>query len=92
MSTPDPYRVVPAASARRDLRRLPAAVAAACYEFIDTALVGNPRRVGKPLRTDLAGLYSANRGAYRIIYRIDEDQHTIQVVRIAHRSDVYRPH
>ena len=51
----------------------------------------NPHRVGHPLRRELAGLWSARRGAYRLIYEIDEQHHTVTVLRIDHRADVYRP-
>lgn len=33
------------------------AVAAALIDFLTTALVTNPRRVGKPLRDDLVGIW-----------------------------------
>ena len=33
---------------------------------------------------------SARRGAYRVIYRIDDDALAVHVVRIDHRADVYR--
>jgi mRNA-degrading endonuclease RelE of RelBE toxin-antitoxin system len=32
----------------------------------------------------------ARRGAYRLIYRINEGTSTIEVVRIDHRSRIYR--
>lgn len=51
-------------------------------------LVENPARVGKPLALELAGYLVARRGAYRIVYRIDDG--TVLVVRIDHRADVYR--
>ena len=70
---------------------LPEAVAAAVIEFLTGALVGNPRRVGKPLRGDLAGIHSARRGTYRILYRPNEEDREVIVVRIDHRSDAYRP-
>ncbi len=55
-------------------------------------LCENPQRVGRhPLRRELAGLWAARRGAYRLIYEIDDDHHTITVLRIDHRADVYRP-
>lgn len=56
------------------------------------ALVGNPHRVGGRLQRDLAGLHSARRGAYRVTYEIDDDQHTIIVLRVDHRSRAYRIH
>ncbi len=66
-------------------------VAAAVIEFLTGALVDNPRRVGKPLRGDLAGIHSARRGTYRVLYRINEEDREVVVVRIQHRSDAYRP-
>lgn len=49
-----------------------------------------PTTVGKPLQRELAGYWSARRGSYRVIYRLDEDNRQVVVVRIEHRSDVYR--
>jgi mRNA interferase RelE/StbE len=69
---------------------LPVAVTAAVTEFLSGALLDNPHRVGKPLARELAGYHSARRGAYRVVYRIDEPARTAHVVRIDHRSDVYR--
>jgi len=34
---------------------------------------------------------SARRGDYRVIYRINADQHQIEIVAIEHRADAYRP-
>lgn len=87
----DGYGLVVAASAERALQRLPASVAAAVVEFMLGPLVDNPRRVGHPLRRELEGLWSARRGAYRIVYEINDDIRRISVLRIDHRSDVYRP-
>lgn len=80
-----------AASAERQLARLPERVAAAVVEFLLGPLCENPRQVGYPLQRELAGLWSARRGAYRVIYEIEDDDRTIDVLRIEHRSDVYRP-
>jgi mRNA interferase RelE/StbE len=81
-------RIAPAA--KRDLEyRLPEGVAAAAWEFITGALVEDPHRVGKPLRSELEGLWSARRGQYRVVYRIQDDVVLVTVIRIAHRADVY---
>lgn len=80
-----------AASAERQLARLPERIAAAVVEFMLGPLSDNPRQVGHPLQRELAGLWSARRGAYRVIYEIDDDEKFIDVLRIEHRSDVYRP-
>jgi mRNA interferase RelE/StbE len=78
-------------TSRGELSRLPEKVATAAVEFIYGSQVGNPHRVGKPLKLGLAGLHSARRGDYRVIYRIDEQLHIVTVMAIEHRSDVYRP-
>ena len=85
------WGLVIAASAERQLTRLPEKIAAAVVEFVLGPLVDNPRRVGHPLQRELAGLWSARRGNYRVVYEIDEQQQTIVVLRIDHRADVYRP-
>lgn len=77
--------------ARRAIeQRLPEPVAAAVVDFLTTALITNPHRLGKPLRGDLAGLWSARKGTYRVLYRINEDLGEVIVIRIGHRRDVYR--
>lgn len=53
-------------------------------------LLDSPTTVGKPLQRELMGYWSARRGAYRLIYRVDADGRAVRVVRIEHRSDVYR--
>ncbi|WP_131745829.1 type II toxin-antitoxin system RelE/ParE family toxin [Frankia sp. Cppng1_Ct_nod] len=86
------YELVLTPPARRALTdQLPEAVATAAVEFLTTALVTAPRRVGKPLRFDLEGIWAARRGTYRILYRINEDKHEVVVLRVEHRRDAYRP-
>ena len=87
-----PYELVLTPPAVRAVRSaLPEAVATAVIEFLTGALVENPHRVGKPLRGDLAGIYSARRGTYRVLYRVNEVKREVVVLRIDHRRDVYRP-
>lgn len=76
--------------ARRQIDRLPTSVAAAVIETLG-AITENPRRLGKPLRFELEGYFSARRGPYRIVYRIDEPSHTVSVLAVGHRADIYRP-
>jgi len=73
------------------LRKLPEKVAVAAVEFIYGSLASNLHRVGKPLRRELAGLHSARRGEYRVIYRINAEQQVIEIAAIEHRADAYRP-
>jgi mRNA-degrading endonuclease RelE of RelBE toxin-antitoxin system len=67
-------------------------VAAAVVEFLVGPLLEAPESVGRPLRFESGGYWSARRGAYRIVYRLDHKARTVRVVRIEHRADVYRPH
>ena len=69
---------------------LPEAVAAAVIEFMTGPLVENPRRVGRMLRRELEGIWSARRGTYRVLYRINDHVDEVVVLRIDHRRDVYR--
>ena len=79
------------APAERQIRRLTEGTAAAIVEFMLGALLDNPHRVGGPLQREPAGMRSARRGTYRIIYEIDESHLLVIVHRIDHRSNVYRP-
>ena len=89
--SPAGHRLAVAASAERALARMPEAVAAAIVEFMLGPLTEAPRRVGHPLQRELAGLWSARRGPYRVVYEIDDDNAVVNVMRIDHRADVYRP-
>ncbi len=89
----DEYELILTPPARRALTDvLPEAVAGAVIDFLTTALVQQPRRVGKALRGDLAGVWSARRGTYRVLYRLQDDTREVIVLRIEHRRDIYRSH
>lgn len=86
----EPYRVEVTAPARRQLQRLPSRVAPAIVAFVAGVLPVRPPRLSRPLTDELAGLRSARRGDYRVLFEIDEEARMISVFRIGHRSDVYR--
>ncbi len=91
MTSEHRYRLVISPTARRQLAQvLPEAVAFAAHEFIVGPLLDNPQRVGKRLQPPLADRHSARRGTYRVLYRIDEAEHSVTVVAIAPRPDAYR--
>ena len=92
MTGEEPYELVLTPPAQRALTgKLPEAVASAVIEFLTTSLIRQPARVGKPLRDDLAGVWSARRGTYRVLYRVREDVREVIVLRVEHRRDAYRP-
>jgi mRNA interferase RelE/StbE len=87
----EPYTLRTTPTVRRALAEtLPEAAATAAYEFITGPLLERPYRVGKQLLPPLDDRFSARRGTYRVIHRIDDETHVVTVVDIGHRRDVYR--
>lgn len=85
------YTVRFTGTARHYLHKLPPRVRSAAIEFAFGDLAHEPHRVvGKPLRRELTGVYSARRGPYRLLYRIDEDHSLVLIQRVDHRADIYR--
>ncbi len=83
------YSVELRSPAQRSLNNLPSKALDAVIAFIAGPLAASPRQVGKPLRHEFEGLFSARVGPYRILYEIDDVVRIVAVIRIAHRSDVY---
>ena len=89
--TEDSYELRTTSTVRRALSEaLPEAVAAAAYEFITGPLLTDPHRIGKRLLPPMDDRFSARRGTYRVIYRIDDKARVVTVVDVAHRRDAYR--
>ncbi|MCZ2860805.1 type II toxin-antitoxin system RelE family toxin [Blastococcus sp. VKM Ac-2987] len=78
------------AAGHRGRGDLPEPVAVAVVDFLYGPLAADPHRVGKPLRFELDGYWSARRGRYRVIHSIHDDKILVRLVRISHRTDVYR--
>ncbi len=92
MTEPTPrYQLRVTGPAERQLARLPDKSAVAVVAFMLGALLVEPTRLGGPLPRELAGLRSARRGAYRVVYEIDDQNAVVVIHRIDHRADVYRP-
>ena len=87
------YELGTAPPARRALaEKLPVDVAVAAAEFITGPLLAHPRRVGRPLGAELAGIYSARLARdWRVLYEIDEARRVVIVLDIRPRSTAYRP-
>jgi len=83
----DPYEVRFQPAARRAIsHRLPETVAAAVLEF---CVGGQPAPGWQATFGPLTGCHGARRGTYRIVYRIDEESHSVQVLDIDHRADIH---
>ncbi|WP_131768176.1 type II toxin-antitoxin system RelE family toxin [Candidatus Protofrankia californiensis] len=79
-----------AGPARRALEKeLPENVAWAACTFITKRLPINPRRLGGALNDPYDGILSAHLGTYRVVYRIEEENHTVYVLAVRLRGDVY---
>jgi mRNA interferase RelE/StbE len=88
---PSTYELRTTSTVRRALSEtLPEAVAAAAYEFSTGPLPTDPYRIGKRLLPPMDDRFSARRGTYRLIYRIDDTAHTVTVVDVGYHRDVYR--
>lgn len=87
----NPYELRTTSTVRRALgETLPEAVAIAAYEFMTGPLIADPHRIGKRLLPPMDDRFSARRGTYRVIYRIDDKARVVTVVDVAHRRDAYR--
>jgi mRNA interferase RelE/StbE len=81
-------RVVLARRARRELLELGWPLMDAVEEAL--CLLGREPEAGHALRGRLRGLRSLRVGAYRIVYQLTDDGHTVRIAAIRHRSAVYR--
>lgn len=45
---------------------------------------------GKPLEKEMSGYFTLRANRYRIIYKINEAEHTIEIYYVGHRKDIYQ--
>ena len=76
---------------KTDIPRLDRAVRQRIQKAIETKLMLDPMRFGKPLQYSLHHLRSLRVGDYRVLYALDHAQQIVQIVSIGHRRDVYEP-
>jgi mRNA interferase RelE/StbE len=76
--------------ARRELRKLDSKIQKKILRYLRERLAGSedPRRFGKPLRRNLAGLWRYRIEDYRLICRFEDDRVVVLVLEIGHRSDI----
>ena len=77
--------------ARKELRKLDKSVQKEILEYLRKKVLKaeHPRKLGKPLESNLAGLWRYRVRDYRIICNIEDEVLTVLVVRVAHRRKVY---
>jgi mRNA interferase RelE/StbE len=78
--------------AAKDIKKLDRSVTARILKTLESrvAQAGNPRKLGRPLKGEDSGYWRWRIGDYRVVGIVRDETVTILVVRVAHRSAVYR--
>jgi mRNA interferase RelE/StbE len=81
-------------SAKKELLTLDRKAQAEIVQYLRNRIATDqdPRRFGDTLRKELAGLWKYRIGNYRVICEIQDEQITVLIIRIGHRSKVYGGH
>jgi len=83
------YRLFIKASAAKEIERLPSRKLRRAIVARIRALADDSRPPGC-VKLSGADKYRIRHGAYRILYRIEDDRLIVTVVRVAHRKSAYR--
>jgi mRNA interferase RelE/StbE len=77
--------------ALRELQKLDRQAQKAVIAYLDQRIAtnGDPRRFGKPLRAELAGLWRYRVTDYRILCQIKDNVLLVLVVSVGHRKNAY---
>lgn len=77
--------------ALKELKKLGRRAQRDIIAYLDERVAGDadPRRFGKGLKADLAGLWRYRVGDYRILCQIKDGDLIVLVVAVGHRRDVY---
>jgi mRNA interferase RelE/StbE len=78
-------------AARKELRKLDRQAQQEILRYLRERIATDkdPRRFGKALSRELAGLWRYRIQNYRIICNIEDQKLTVLVLRVGHRKDVY---
>jgi mRNA interferase RelE/StbE len=77
--------------ALKELRKLGKQAQRDIIAYLDERVAGDedPRRFGKGLKADLAGLWRYRVGDYRILCQIRDEELIVLVVTVGHRRGIY---
>lgn len=75
----------------KDLKKLGHTAQNRVFKFLKEKILttDNPRKFGKALTGDLAGLWRYRVGDYRILAKIEDQKFVVLVVHVGHRKNVY---
>ncbi len=83
------YKIFWKKSALKELNDLPHNISKKIYDEI-SSLINNPRPHNSKKLINLNDYYRIRIQDYRVIYSIHDNELIIQIIRIAHRKDVYK--
>jgi mRNA interferase RelE/StbE len=83
------YAVFFARSARKELQNLDAPVVRRILKRVES-LALNPRPPGVVKLEGAGDLWRLRVGEWRVVYRISDPEHLVDVIAVRHRSDAYR--
>ena len=84
------YQIEWRRSAQKELRRLPRAVIRRVVTAVE-ALAQTPVPTGAIKLSGTEHTYRLRVGDYRVVYTVEQDILLIEIVRVRHRRDAYRP-
>ena len=85
----NPYRVILKPRAERDLDALPIEIARRIWRKLEMLEIDpRPRTAVKLIREE--GAYRIRVGDYRVVFLVNDGERIVEVIRVAHRRDVYR--
>jgi len=83
------YKVVWTKSAQQGLKKLDFSIAQKLAYKVESYLIKNPRKLGKPLVHEYKGCYRYRFGDFRVIYQVKEKELIVLVLKTGHRKDIY---
>jgi mRNA interferase RelE/StbE len=80
------------ARALKELKNLGPQAQKQIISYLDKRVAGpgDPRRFGKALKADLAGLWRYRVADYRILCQIQDRELIVLVISVGHRREIYR--
>ena len=81
------YHILYSETSRKQIRRLHPQIKSAIKSSIER-LQENPF-TGKRLEKEISGNLSIRMKRFRIIYKINEDDHSVEIHHVGHRKDIY---
>ncbi len=81
------YHILYSETSRKQIRRLHPQIKSAIKSRIER-LQENPF-TGKRLEKEISGYLSIRMKRFRIIYKINEDDHNVEIHHVGHRKDIY---